>query len=47
MPPTDQTERDKDFLATLLQPEKNPWPGVIMFLGLLAFVYKMTELFVR
>lgn len=47
MPPTDQSERDKDFLASVLKPEKNPWPGVIMFVAFLAFIFKMTELFVR
>lgn len=47
MPPTEQTDRDKDLLADMFKPEKNPWPGVIMFIACLVFIYKMTELFVR
>lgn len=47
MAATPQSEKDGDLLAHLLDQRKNPWPGAIMFLGFLAFVYKMTELFVR
>ena len=46
MPPT-QSDRDQELLADLLAPPKNQWPGAIMFIAFLAFVYKMTELFVR
>lgn len=27
--------------------EKSQWPGAFMFIALLAFIYLMTELFVR
>lgn len=46
-PPTEPTERDKDFLAAMLKTDKNPWPGPVMFIAFLVFVYFMTELFVR
>lgn len=36
-----------DLLDHILAQRKSPWPGAVMFIAFLAFVFKMTELFVR